>query len=296
VPLYSDLLLHDMGPFLDDGVVQGSARGQDWRTAPLWGIGQRQRFLHDGRARTIEAAIGEHGGEADGTVRRFRALTTSERTALLAFISSLWPGSRICQPLPVAVLVRGVHLIPMASRRDNRRGGRYRAPIRTRSAVEVPGIQRGEMCVAAIRSSAFRVVAGADLISISYFFPFGEWPVPALPNVNKPHNVGMPPKICRRDNPRACQQSDGPFGGPNDRPLPQVFIKKACKFAYSVTRPSWSSTGTRWWCECQGGLGAAFARLSDAWVFHIDRHRFAACGRRADLAYEKASWAHRRAV
>ncbi|HEV2774187.1 MAG TPA: di-heme oxidoredictase family protein, partial [Solirubrobacteraceae bacterium] len=56
VRLYSDLLLHDMGRALDDRVVQGSAAGADWRTTPLWGLGDRARFLHDGRARSIEAA------------------------------------------------------------------------------------------------------------------------------------------------------------------------------------------------------------------------------------------------
>ena len=65
VPLYSDLLLHDLGPALDDGVVQGDAGGRDWRTTPLWGLGARPRFLHDGRARTVRAAILAHGGEAD---------------------------------------------------------------------------------------------------------------------------------------------------------------------------------------------------------------------------------------
>jgi CxxC motif-containing protein (DUF1111 family) len=89
VPLYSDLLLHDMGGALNDGVIQNDARGQDWRTTPLWGLAQRQRFLHDGRARTIEAAILAHGGQADPVVQRFRALPPAERSALLAFLSTL---------------------------------------------------------------------------------------------------------------------------------------------------------------------------------------------------------------
>ena len=53
VPLYSDLLVHAMGPLLDDGVIEGQAAGGDWRTTPLWGLGTRLRFLHDGRARGI---------------------------------------------------------------------------------------------------------------------------------------------------------------------------------------------------------------------------------------------------
>jgi CxxC motif-containing protein (DUF1111 family) len=89
VPLYSDLLLHDMGGTLDDGVVQGQASGHDWRTAPLWGLGQRTRFLHDGRARSLEAAIVGHGGEVAPTVARYRALSADDRAALLAFLATL---------------------------------------------------------------------------------------------------------------------------------------------------------------------------------------------------------------
>src|SRR5262249_15035826 len=89
VPLYSDLLVHDLGPSLDDGVVQGAASGRDWRTTPLWGLGARNRFLHDGRARTLPAAIQAHEGQADPAVQRFRALTPDERTGLLEFLASL---------------------------------------------------------------------------------------------------------------------------------------------------------------------------------------------------------------
>ena len=89
LPLYSDLLLHDMGPGLNDGVVQGQARGSDWRTTPLWGLSVRERFLHDGRARSIEAAILFHGGEADQVVQAYRTLEPAKRSTLLAFLSSL---------------------------------------------------------------------------------------------------------------------------------------------------------------------------------------------------------------
>jgi CxxC motif-containing protein (DUF1111 family) len=89
VPAYSDLLLHDMGPLLDDRVVQGSARGRDWRTAPLWGLADRPRLLHDGRAQTLTAAILAHGGEAAAARRRFRALTREDRRRLLAFLRDL---------------------------------------------------------------------------------------------------------------------------------------------------------------------------------------------------------------
>jgi hypothetical protein len=89
VPLYSDLLLHDMGPALDDRVIQGSARGKDWRTTPLWGLGTRPRLLHDGRATTIREAILTHDGEAVDAARGFRNLPTSEQTTLLMFLSAL---------------------------------------------------------------------------------------------------------------------------------------------------------------------------------------------------------------
>jgi CxxC motif-containing protein (DUF1111 family) len=89
VPLYSDLLLHDLGPALDDRVIQGSARGKDWRTTPLWGLGMRPRLLHDGRATSINEAVLAHDGEAANAARAFRALVEPERTTLLAFLNSL---------------------------------------------------------------------------------------------------------------------------------------------------------------------------------------------------------------
>jgi CxxC motif-containing protein (DUF1111 family) len=89
IHLYSDLLLHDMGPALDDAVVQGDATGRDWRTTPLWGLGSRHRFLHDGRATTLPAAIFAHGGEASRSVERFRDLTSDERSDLMSFLASL---------------------------------------------------------------------------------------------------------------------------------------------------------------------------------------------------------------
>jgi CxxC motif-containing protein (DUF1111 family) len=87
--LYSDLLLHNLGPDLDDKVVQGQANGSDWRTTPLWGLGARQRFLHDGRARTLIEAILAHGGEATRAKQRFLRLLPPDSDALLAFLSSL---------------------------------------------------------------------------------------------------------------------------------------------------------------------------------------------------------------
>jgi CxxC motif-containing protein (DUF1111 family) len=89
VPLYSDLLIHDVGRALDDGITQGQARGQDWRTTPLWGLRDRTRFLHDGRARTVEAAILAHSGEAEPVIERFRAASAADKAALLAFLAAL---------------------------------------------------------------------------------------------------------------------------------------------------------------------------------------------------------------
>ncbi len=89
VPLYSDLLLHDMGPALDDAVVQGSAGGRHWRTTPLWGLSDRTRFLHDGRADSLEAAILAHGGEADAARQRFRSLPSDQLRSLLEFLGTL---------------------------------------------------------------------------------------------------------------------------------------------------------------------------------------------------------------
>lgn len=90
VLLYSDLLLHDMGPALADGIPEGMATGSEWRTTPLWGVAlSGPPFLHDGRANTLEEAIVAHGGEALAARQRFQALAAAERQALLAFLDSL---------------------------------------------------------------------------------------------------------------------------------------------------------------------------------------------------------------
>ena len=86
VHLYSDLLLHDMGPALDDQVIQGSASGREWRTAPLWGLADRTRYLHDGRAKSIADAILAHGGEAQAAREHFRSLPRGQLRALLEFL------------------------------------------------------------------------------------------------------------------------------------------------------------------------------------------------------------------
>jgi CxxC motif-containing protein (DUF1111 family) len=87
--LYSDLLLHDMGPGLDEQVVMRQAGGRDFRTAPLWGIQLRTRFLHDGRATTIHDAIVEHGGEAEIIRDRYLALDANDQRELVRFVENL---------------------------------------------------------------------------------------------------------------------------------------------------------------------------------------------------------------
>lgn len=91
--MFTDLLLHDMGPGLGDTMPEPGAGVSEWRTAPLAGISEAVALdtglLHDGRARSIAEAIAWHGGEAAAAARRFSALPASERAALLRYVSSL---------------------------------------------------------------------------------------------------------------------------------------------------------------------------------------------------------------
>ncbi len=86
---YSDFLVHQMGPDLADGMPQEGARGGEWRSAPLWGLGRRRYFLHDGRAKTIDQAIAMHGGQAQSVVDNWKKLSKEDNDALLAFLKSL---------------------------------------------------------------------------------------------------------------------------------------------------------------------------------------------------------------
>lgn len=88
VPLYSDLLLHDMGA-LGDGITQGTAGPRDMRTAPLWGLGGRPAYLHDGRTDSLDAAIRAHDGEAAPARTRYTQLDAPRQAQLLAFLRSL---------------------------------------------------------------------------------------------------------------------------------------------------------------------------------------------------------------
>lgn len=90
--LFSDLLVHNMGTGLADGIAQGAAGPDEFRTAPLWGLGQRIFFLHDGRTSDLVEAIHKHsspGSEANGVIARFHGLTESQKQDLLNFLRSL---------------------------------------------------------------------------------------------------------------------------------------------------------------------------------------------------------------
>jgi CxxC motif-containing protein (DUF1111 family) len=96
--LFSDLLVHHMGPCLADNVTQGTAQGDEFRTAMLWGVGQRFFFLHDGRTSNIVTAIEDHfcvgnsqyqDSEANGVVNNFNALSPTNQQDLINFLRSL---------------------------------------------------------------------------------------------------------------------------------------------------------------------------------------------------------------
>jgi len=96
--LFSDLLVHDMGPGLADGITQGQAGPREFRTAPLWGLGQRLFFLHDGRTPDLREAIRAHrsgsfltfnASEANAVIRNFNALKDDQKQDVLNFLRSL---------------------------------------------------------------------------------------------------------------------------------------------------------------------------------------------------------------
>jgi CxxC motif-containing protein (DUF1111 family) len=96
--MFSDLAIHNMGPGLADDVSQGEAQGDEFRTAPLWGLGQRVFFLHDGRTNNLLTAITAHASNGNGTyqaseantvIGRFNALSTTAKQNMLNFLRSL---------------------------------------------------------------------------------------------------------------------------------------------------------------------------------------------------------------
>lgn len=93
---YTDLLMHDMGPELDDGYTEGTATTAEWRTPALWGLGLSKNsqggqyfLMHDGRANSIEAAIELHGGEASAVRNNYRNLSATEKSNLIKFLENL---------------------------------------------------------------------------------------------------------------------------------------------------------------------------------------------------------------
>jgi CxxC motif-containing protein (DUF1111 family) len=93
---YTDLLMHDMGPALDDNYTEGNARTYEWRTPALWGLGLSKSsqggsyfLMHDGRAHSIEEAILLHGGEAQTSIILYNGLTQENKRKLIRFLESL---------------------------------------------------------------------------------------------------------------------------------------------------------------------------------------------------------------
>jgi CxxC motif-containing protein (DUF1111 family) len=89
---FSDFQVHNMGAGLQDQIAQGYAIGAEFRTAPLWGVGQRIFFLHDGRTNDLLQAILTHssaGSEANGVIANFQALSPNQQQDLLNFLRSL---------------------------------------------------------------------------------------------------------------------------------------------------------------------------------------------------------------
>lgn len=93
---YTDLLLHDMGPALDDGYTEGYATTAEWRTPPLWGLGLSANsqggkiyLMHDGRATSIDASIRLHGGEAEKAKNSYLQLSKAKKEQLITFLKSL---------------------------------------------------------------------------------------------------------------------------------------------------------------------------------------------------------------
>lgn len=130
LPVYSDLLLHDMGDALADGIVMGEASGREFRTQPLWGIASVGPYLHDGRSETLDEAILAHGGEAEASRDVFAAFTDEQQGDMIEFLLSLGGRSRFSTGLvepdrPIAAV------------------GAYGGPLRELSSQEQARFVRG---------------------------------------------------------------------------------------------------------------------------------------------------------
>ena len=163
---YSDYLLHDMGSEimgvgLNDNYVSGLARGCEWRTTPLWGVGLQEKvdghtyFLHDGRARNFTEAILWHGGEGEASKRLFMKMPKKDRQALLKFLEialirrpfpSFFPFSTFCHhtttPFQNETYPRfcfrrlRVASAPRTGRSHRQRGGEHRRQPRPHRAQQ----------------------------------------------------------------------------------------------------------------------------------------------------------------
>ena len=130
LPLFSDLLVHDMGPELADGVRMKDATGSEFRTQPLWGISAVGPYLHDGRAATLADAIAMHGGEAKPHAEAYLALTGDDAAALEEFLLSLGGRAQASAGL----------LPPEAPVPDV---GEYGGPLRDLDAAELERFRAG---------------------------------------------------------------------------------------------------------------------------------------------------------
>jgi hypothetical protein len=160
--LYSDLALHAMGPGLADDILQGAARGDEFRTAPLWGLGKRIFFLHDGRTTDLEAAIQAHKSdgstrfgpsEANAVIGNYNRLSGGDQQDLLNFLRSLYSGpggtpsaSRLAsrQRQPAA----GELTLEIECGRPRRDGARHRPEDLELEPVRVLGVERQAHAVA----------------------------------------------------------------------------------------------------------------------------------------------------
>jgi CxxC motif-containing protein (DUF1111 family) len=88
-PIFTDLLLHDMGPALADGMTDASSQSAQWRTAPLIGLRFAKSYMHDARVMTVADAIAAHAGEGTAAAAAYAALSTTDQATLLAYIEAL---------------------------------------------------------------------------------------------------------------------------------------------------------------------------------------------------------------
>lgn len=117
LPLYSDLLLHDMGEELADGIEAGLATGSEFRTGPLWGIAMHGPWMHDGRADSLHDAILAHGGEGQASRDAYADLSAEDQHAMEVFLQALGghdPGEAHFTSFEAAVPTVGEHGGPLA--------------------------------------------------------------------------------------------------------------------------------------------------------------------------------------